>query len=70
MRAFKAATGVPPHRFVSERRLEYAKRLIESGDAPFSELALACRFSSQANFSRAFRRVVGMSPGTYRRSVR
>ena len=70
MRAFKAATGVPPHRFVSERRLEHAKWIIENGDTSLSELALVCRFSSQANFSRAFRRVVGMSPGAYRRSVR
>lgn len=68
IRAFKAATGVPPNRFLSERRLDRAKRLIERGEMNLSELALACRFSSQTNFSRAFRRVVGMSPGAYRRT--
>ncbi len=70
IRAFKAATGLPPHRFVGERRLQQAKRLIERGDLTLSEVALACRFSSQANFSRAFRRALGMSPGHYRRTIR
>ncbi len=70
LRAFKAATGVTPHRYLSARRLVRAKEMLEQGDVSLSDLAQACRFSSQANFSRAFRRAVGTSPGAYRRSIR
>lgn len=70
LRAFKAATGVTPNRYLSARRLVRAKEMLEQGDTSLSDLAQACRFSSQANFSRAFRRAVGMSPGAYRRSIR
>lgn len=66
-RMFTAAVGMPPHRFVSRKRLENAMHLVASGSRPLSEIALACRFSSQASFTRAFRRVTGVTPGEYRR---
>ncbi len=69
-RAFKKAVGVPPHRYIAERRFELAKALLASSDRPLSEIAMACRFSSQANFSRAFLRAAGMTPGKYRSSKR
>jgi AraC family transcriptional regulator len=65
-RAFSAATGVPPHRYVSQRRLESAKAMIASGRVSLGEAALACRFSSQSSFTRAFHRATGMTPKEYR----
>ena len=70
LRAFKVATGVTPHRYLSDLRLDHAKALLRQGDISLGDLAQACRFTSQANFSRAFRRAVGMSPGAYRRAMR
>ena len=70
LRAFKGATGVTPHRYLSDRRLDHAKALLRQGDISLQDLAQACRFTSQANFSRAFRRAVGVSPGAYRRAMR
>jgi AraC family transcriptional regulator len=69
-RAFKKAIGVPPHRYIAERRFEHAKALLVSTDRPLAEIALACRFSSQGNFTRAFLRAAGMTPGKYRASKR
>jgi AraC family transcriptional regulator len=69
-RAFAATTGVPPHRYVSQRRLESAKATIATGRASLSEIALLCQFSSQSSFTRAFRRATGMTPAEYRRSLR
>jgi AraC family transcriptional regulator len=68
-RAFAAATGVPPHRYVSQRQLESAKAMIATGRASLSEIALDCRFSSQSSFTRAFRRATGMTPAEYRRTL-
>jgi AraC family transcriptional regulator len=67
-RAFAAATGVPPHRYVSQRRLESAKAMIATG-SPLSEIAFNCQFSSQSSFTRAFRRATGMTPAEYRRTL-
>ena len=68
-RAFKAATGQPPHRYISNRRLQRAKALLVDGDRPLADIALALSFSCQANFSRAFRGATGRTPGQYRREI-
>jgi AraC-like DNA-binding protein len=68
-RAFKQAVGHSPLRYVIARRLERAKVLLIEGEAPLVEIALALRFSSQANFTRAFRQSTGIAPGQYRREV-
>ena len=67
-RSFKANTGQTPHRFVSRKRLELAERMLLDPYRPMSEIAVSTGFSSQSNFSRAFRSVTGMSPGDYRAS--
>jgi AraC family transcriptional regulator len=69
-RAFAATMGVPPHRYVSRRRLESAKAMIATGRASLGEIALDCRFSSQSSFTRAFRRATGVTPAEYRRTLR
>jgi AraC family transcriptional regulator len=68
-RAFAATMGVPPHRYVSRRRLESAKAMIATGRASLGEIALDCRFSSQSSFTRAFRRATGMTPAEYRQTL-
>jgi AraC family transcriptional regulator len=68
-RAFKAAVGRSPHRYVSAKRLERAKALLIQGDQSLVDIALTLQFSCQANFTRAFRQVTGQTPGQYRRSL-
>jgi AraC family transcriptional regulator len=64
-RAFKASTGQTPYQYVSAKRLAQAKMLLAQNQ-PIAEIALALNFSSQANFTRAFRREFGITPGRYR----
>jgi AraC family transcriptional regulator len=66
-RAFKAAVGKSPHQYVLDRRIERAKDLLRNTDAPIVEVALSAGFSSQSHLSNWFQRVVGISPGDYRR---
>lgn len=68
-RMFKTATGQSPSSFIGHRRLEMAKRQLAQG-CSISQIAFDCGFSSESNFVRSFRRVVGDTPGQYRRSVR
>ena len=69
-RMFTTTVGIPPHRYVSRRRLENAMAMLAAGRLPLSEIAHRSGFSSQASFNRAFRRVTGMTPGEYRRLIR
>lgn len=69
-RAFQAATGLPPHRYMSELRLDRARRMLSETDTPISRISEDCQFSSQAAFSRAFLRGTGTTPSEYRRERR
>ena len=69
-RAFKAATGVAPHRYVTDRRIEKAKFWISEGRRPLAEIAYLCGFSSQASFTKWFGRLVGATPRAYRAGCR
>ena len=65
-RVFATTMGMPPQRYVSQRRLAAAKKMISVGKLPLSEIAFRSGFSSQASFTRAFRRVTNMTPGEFR----
>jgi AraC family transcriptional regulator len=70
VRAFNLAMGCPPHAYLSERRLDRAKQLLAHSKTSLVDISLICRFSGQTNFTRAFTRATGTSPGRYRRAVR
>jgi len=65
-RAFKAAVGQSPHRYVLARRVERAKELLRNTEMPVVDVALAAGFSSQSHLSYWFQRYMGVSPGAYR----
>jgi len=65
-RAFKAAVGQSPHRYVLSRRVERAKELLRNTELPVVDVALSSGFSSQSHLSYWFQRYVGVSPAAYR----
>ena len=68
-RAFKAATGMGPHRYLTERRIERAKSWILEG-RPLAAIAYELGLSSQAYFTKWFKRLAGATPGEYRDGCR
>jgi AraC-like DNA-binding protein len=68
-RAFKVTLGTSPMTYVSIRRIVRAKALITSTSERLSEIALECGFADQSHLNRKFYRIVGMSPGSWRRSA-
>ena len=66
-RAFRNSFGHSPIEYVIGRRIERAQALMLSTDTSLSQIALDCGFVDQAYFCRLFRRIVGESPGTWRR---
>jgi AraC-like DNA-binding protein len=65
-RAFKQSLGVPPHRYLMQRRIEAAAELIEQTDRPMSEIALEVGFSDQSHFTRMFSRHFLQTPRQFR----
>ena len=70
-RQFKAATGLPPHQYVIARRVERAKQLLQTeSDFTLAEVAASAGFSDQSQFSRHFKRIVGVTPGQFQTPAR
>ena len=67
-RAFKRATGHTVHQYLITVRLERAKELLAANESSIADIAFRCSFSSHANFTKAFSRSLGISPGRYRRA--
>jgi len=66
-RLFTSLTGETPASYVRKRRLaDICRRLVETKE-PLVDLALGCGFESQATFTRAFTRDIGVSPGRFRK---
>ncbi len=66
-RTFRDATGIPPYRYLVQRRVNAAKPLLLEDILSIAEIADQCGFNSQAQFASMFRRVFGTSPGRFRR---
>lgn len=66
LRTFKAATGMAPHAYLVQRRVELARRALERGAAP-AEAALLAGFTDQSHMTRRFKAIHGITPGAYRR---
>ncbi len=67
--AFKAATGVPPHRWHMQARIRRVQNMLSSADASIAGVAVTAGFSDQAHLSRVFKTVVGVTPTAWIRSV-
>jgi AraC-like DNA-binding protein len=66
LRAFRAATGLPPHAYLNQLRVRHARRLLDNG-LPAAEVAARTGFADQAHLTRHFKRVVGVPPAAYQR---
>lgn len=66
-RAMGRVLGLSPKQLVLRLRLEQALAELDATDAPIAEIAQRCGYYDQSAFTRHFQRVVGMSPGAYRR---
>jgi len=67
-RAFRQATGIPPHAYVLQKRLASARELLLSQPLLcIQEIAVQTGFSSSSHLASAFRRQTGLSPSAFRR---
>ena len=67
-RVFHEETGLPPHAYLTQVRITKAKALLAQGWS-ISEVAYELGFVDQSHFHRRFKRIVGMTPGQYRKNI-
>ena len=65
-RLFKQSIGITPHQYLSQQRVERAKKLLKKSDRLIIDIALECGFSSHSHLSKQFRQITGMTPKAYR----
>jgi AraC family transcriptional regulator len=68
-RMFKRSTGLAPHQYLGNIRLERAKRLLVEGCAPIIEIAYEIGYANPSQFSAFFRKRTGLSPREFRRNA-
>ena len=64
---FRNATGVSPHQFLIQKRVERARMLLVSSTDSIAHVAIQVGFYDQSHLTRQMRRVLGICPGRLRR---
>ncbi|WP_277962684.1 helix-turn-helix domain-containing protein [Pseudomonas sp. RIT-To-2] len=66
-RAFKISTGITPHQYLLNLKIEKAKHLLCEQSARIIDISSECGFSDSSHFTRVFSKLVGYTPSYWRR---
>ncbi|MBS2030689.1 MAG: helix-turn-helix transcriptional regulator [Deltaproteobacteria bacterium] len=68
-RAFREQVGLPPHAYVTHRRVSLAQEMLARG-VPQAEVAIQVGLYDQSQLHRHFKRILGITPGAWARAMR
>ncbi|MBR4910899.1 MAG: helix-turn-helix transcriptional regulator [Clostridia bacterium] len=68
IQVFKKATGMAPHRYLTQVRINYAKEMLIFTDIPAAKIGEICGYPDNNYFSRIFKKIEGVSPTQYRKN--
>jgi AraC-like DNA-binding protein len=68
--AFRRTLGVAPHKWLIEQRVALSREKLRDGRSSLSDVAAECGFSDQSHLARHFQRIVGVTPGAWRRALK
>jgi AraC family transcriptional regulator len=66
-KAFKTTTGLAPHRWLQQHRIDHAKQRLSETSLSIADIAILCGFADQSHLTRVFTTLVGLSPAAWRR---
>lgn len=66
-RLFKQSTGLSPHQYIIQGRVDRAKQLLNQGEMAIADIAYSVGFTSQSHLNRHFKRLVGVTPKAFLR---
>src|SRR5262249_52620767 len=67
---FTKLTGIPPMHYLAKWRMQIASELLRNGQANLASIAAHVGYESEASFSRAFKKVIGVTPSAWRQRAR
>src|SRR5262249_5007632 len=67
---FSEVVGMPPMLYLAKWRMQIASELLTSGKANLASISAAVGYKSEASFSRAFKKMTGVPPSSWRRRER
>jgi AraC family transcriptional regulator len=65
-RLFKQSTGMTPHAYLIQQRVERSKQLLKQRELTIYDIAIECGFANPSHFARHFRKHTGISPKQFR----
>ncbi len=68
-RQFKQSTGVAPHQYHTQQRIERAKALLSQSNESITDISFRLGFTHQSHFTAQFRKLTGTTPSAFRRSL-
>lgn len=68
IRVFSRIVGIPPHIYQQQVRVRLAKEMLAQG-TPLVEVALRTGFADQSHFTNVFKKMMGLTPGEYAKSL-
>jgi AraC-like DNA-binding protein/mannose-6-phosphate isomerase-like protein (cupin superfamily) len=66
--SFRQQTGIPPRDYILRRKVEYAKKLLDTSFLSITDISYKLSFSSSQYFATVFKRFTTVSPSEYRKS--
>lgn len=69
-RAFRKNMGTTFTRYINNIRIDRSAKMLGEGGFSVSEIAFICGFTNQFHFTRTFKKIMSVSPSTFRNSVR
>jgi AraC-like DNA-binding protein len=69
LRVFRSETGLPPHAFLEQVRVNRAREFLRAGSS-IADVTFNTGFSDQSHFSRHFKKMTGVTPGQYQKTAR
>ena len=67
-RAFQAVYSISPTLYIRNKRIQYAKDLLETNEYSVTDVAMMSGFNDTAYFAREFKKATGIPPSAYRKS--
>lgn len=66
-RLFKKSTGITPHAYLTQQRVERSKELLKKKEYTMLNIAIECGFANPSHFAKHFRRHTGIPPNQFRK---